>query len=122
MDTSFCTEALEETIDLYGSPVILNTDEGSQFTSEDFTTVLKNYDIKIGMDGKGRWIGTVFVGRFWRSVKDEEIYLKAYNSVAEAKRSLGDYFEFYNQKRRHQSLERQAPDRVHNQVAVRMAA
>lgn len=122
MDTSFCTEALEEAIELYGPPDIFNTDQGSQFTSEEFTSVLKANDIKISMDGKGRWVDNVFVERLWRSVKYEEVYVKAYDNVAEAKHSLGNYFDFYNKKRRHQSLGKQTPDTVYNQSAVKMAA
>lgn len=122
MDTSFCVEALEEAIENYGCPEIFNTDQGVQFTSVQFTGALKKHDIKISMDGKGRWIDNVFVERLWRSVKYEEVYLKAYESVFDAKRSLGRYFDFYNTERRHQSLEKQTPDSVYNQSAVRMAA
>ena len=122
MDTGFCVEALEEAIERYGCPEIFNTDQGSQFTSDEFTSVLKRNDIRISMDGKGRWVDNVFVERLWRSVKYEEVYLKAYDSVAEARQLLGEYFDFYNTERRHQSLNRQTPDTVYNQTAVRMAA
>lgn len=122
MDTRFCVEALEEAIENYGCPEIFNTDQGSQFTSEDFTSVLKKNDIRISMDGKGRWVDNVFVERLWRSVKYEEVYLKAYDSVAEARESLGQYFEFYNTERRHQSLAKQTPDTVYNQHVARLAA
>jgi putative transposase len=122
MDTRFCVEALEEAIEQYGCPEIFNTDQGSQFTSEDFTSVLKKNHIKISMDGKGRWVDNVFVERLWRSVKYEEVYLKAYDSVAEARYSLGQYLDFYNTERRHQSLGEQTPDTVYNQRADRMAA
>lgn len=122
MDTSFCVEALEAAIEQYGCPEIFNTDQGSQFTSDDFTQVLIDNDIKISMDGKGRWVDNVFVERLWRSVKYEEVYLKAYDSVAEARQSLGSYFEFYNTERRHQSLGKQTPDTVYNEPADRMAA
>lgn len=105
-DTHFCVEALEEAIDEYGVSEILNTNQGSQFTASDFIGVLKRHDIKISMDGKGRWIDNVFIERLWRSVKYEEVYLKAYNSVAHARRSLAKYFMFYNKRRRHQSLDR----------------
>jgi len=84
--------------------------------------VLKKNDIQISMDGKGRWIDNVFIERLWRSVKYEEVYLKAYEPVAEARKSLGVYFEFYNGERRHQSLEWQTPDTVYNQCTARMAA
>lgn len=122
MDTSFCVEALEEAIEQYGCPEIFNTDQGSQFTSDEFTQVLKDNDISISMDGKGRWVDNVFVERLWRSVKYEEVYLKAYDTVADAKQSLGSYFEFYNTERRHQSLAKQTPDTVYNQPADRIAA
>ncbi len=122
LDTSFCIDALNEAIETYGAPEIFNTDQGSQFTSEDFTGVLKQHDIRISMDGKGRWVDNVFVERLWRSVKYEEVYLRAYESIAEARNSLGRYFAFYNAKRRHQSLDRQTPDSVYYRDAVRMAA
>lgn len=122
MDTDFCVEALQEAIERYGCPEIFNTDQGSQFTSEDFTGVLKSHDIKISMDGKGRWVDNVFVERLWRSVKYEEVYLKAYDSVANAKASLSRYFNFYNNKRRHQSLRGMTPEAAYNQPAARMAA
>lgn len=104
MDTSFCIEALEEAIEQYGCPEIFNTDQGSQFTSAEFTQVLKKNDIRISMDGKGRWVDNVFVEQLWRSVKHEEVYFRAYDTVAEAKQSLGKYLDFYNTERRHQSL------------------
>jgi putative transposase len=122
LDTSFCIEALNEAIETYGAPAIFNTDQGSQFTSEDFTGVLKQHDIRISMDGKGRWVDNVFVERLWRSVKYEEVYLRAYDSIGDARASLGRYFAFYNTKRRHQSLDRQTPDSVYYQDAARMAA
>ena len=104
------------------SPEIFNTDQGSQFTSDDFTSVLKHNKIKISMDGKGRWVDNVFVERLWRSVKYEEVYLNAYDSVVEARHALSQYFEFYNTERRHQSLGEQTPDSVYNQHADKMAA
>jgi len=122
LDTSFCIDALNEAIETYGAPEIFNTDQGSQFTSEDFTGVLKQHDIRISMDGKGRWVDNVFVERLWRSVKYEEVYLRAYDSIGDARNSLGRYFAFYNAKRRHQSLDRQTPDSVYYRDAVRMAA
>ncbi|WP_419645374.1 IS3 family transposase, partial [Thiolapillus sp.] len=90
MDVSFCIDALEEAIERHGAPEIFNTDQGSQFTSEAFTGVLKAHDIRISMDGKRRWVDNVFVERLWRSVKYEEVYLKAYDSIGEARASLGD--------------------------------
>lgn len=124
LDTSFCTEALEEAIRTYGTPEIFNSDQGSQFTSEIFTGILNNHGINISMDGRGRWIDNVFVERLWRSVKYEDVYLKAYGSIAEARQGLREYFEFYNRRRRHQSLDRRTPDDVYwstlpkNQVAA----
>jgi putative transposase len=118
MEPDFCVEALEEALEHYGSPEIFNTDQGSQFTSEAFTGVLKDSGITISMDGKGRWIDNVFIERLWRSLKYEEVYLKAYESVKEARQSIGDYFKFYNQERRHQALARCTPDEVYTGVAI----
>lgn len=122
LDVSFCVAALEEAIEAHGAPAIFNTDQGSQFTSEDFTGVLKRHDIRISMDGKGRWVDNVFVERLWRSVKYEEVYLKAYDSIADARSSLERYFAFYNTERRHQSLDRRTPDSVYYESAARLAA
>ena len=122
LDTSFCIDALEEAIENYGIPEIFNTDQGSQFTSDDFTSALKENDIRISMDGKGRWIDNVFVERLWRSVKYEEVYLKAYDDTRGARESLGKYFDFYNMERRHQSLDRQTPNQVYYESAIRKAA
>jgi len=123
MDTSFCIDALEEALACYGNPEIFNTDQGSQFTSEAFTDVLREADITISMDGKGRWMDNVFIERLWRSVKYEEVYLKAYQNPKQAQLSLQEYFKFYNQQRRHQSLNRQTPDTVYYQsIDVDMAA
>jgi putative transposase len=113
LDASFCTEALEEAIRKYGAPEIFNTDQGSQFTSEAFTNILISKGISISMDGKGRWVDNVYVERLWRSVKYEDIHLKAYGSIAEARRGLADYFEFYNNRRRHQGLDDRTPDEVY---------
>jgi putative transposase len=112
MDSSFCVDALEEAIHRYGKPEIFNTDQGSQYTSEAFTDVLKDNDIEISMDGKGAWRDNVFVERLWRSVKYEEVYLNAYESMTDARQSLKKYFEFYNQSRKHQTL-KATPDRVY---------
>jgi putative transposase len=112
MDTSFCIDALEEAIYRYGRPIIFNTDQGSQYTSEAFTQVLKDNDIRISMDGKGAWRDNVFVERLWRSVKYEEVYLNAYESMSEAKKSLQKYFKYYNQNRKHQTLKAK-PDQVY---------
>jgi putative transposase len=121
IDTSFCTEALEEAIERYGAPEIFNTDQGSQFTSDAFTDVLKRHEIQISMNGKGRWVDNVFVERLWRSVKYEEVYLKADESITHAKKSLSVYFNFYNAERRHQSRDRRTPDSLYYDAA-RLAA
>jgi len=113
LDTSFCTEALEEALSLYGAPQIFNTDQGSQFTSNDFTNILKEHDIKISMDGQGRWRDNVFIERLWKSVKYEDVYLKAYNSIAEVRSGLTTWFDRYNTQRRHQGLDDRTPDEVY---------
>ena len=110
MDVSFCIEALEEALSNYGKPEIFNTDQGSQFTSEAFTGRLKKEGIQISMDGKGRWCDNVFVERLWRSLKYEEVYLHAYESVSETRTKIGRYIEFYNERRPHSSLKAQTPD------------
>lgn len=115
MDTSFCIDALTDAIDGYGVPEIFNTDQGAQFTSEAFTGVLNQHAITISMDGRGRWLDNVFIERLWRSVKYEEVYLKAYENGTQARQGLGDYFEFYNSRRRHQGLSRRTPDEVYHQ-------
>jgi len=113
LDSSFCIEALEEAIAKFGCPDIFNTDQGSQFTSEAFTECLCSHSIAISMDGKGRWRDNVFIERLWKSVKYEDIYLKAYGSMAEVKKGLTEYFIFYNQMRWHQSLDRKTPAMVY---------
>lgn len=113
LSTDFCVEALEEAIARYGAPEIFNTDQGSQFTSTEFTDVLKANAIRISMDGKGCWRDNVFVERLWRTVKYEEVYLKAYDTVAAAKASLGTFFEYYNRRRPHQSLDDETPDAIY---------
>lgn len=117
MDGAFCVEALEEALARYGAPEIFNTDQGVQFTSEAFTDVLKDHKIAISMDGKGRWIDNVFVERLWRSVKYEDVYLRAYETPAQLRAGLRRYFEFYNQRRRHSSLEQRTPDAVYFEMA-----
>ena len=112
MDSDFCVDALEEAIRRHGKPEIFNTDQGAQFTSEAFTGVLKAAEVKISMDGKGRWVDNVFVERLWRSLKYEEVYLRAYNSVGEARARIGEYFDLYNSERKHQSL-KATPDQVY---------
>jgi len=113
LDASFCIEALEEALDRHGAPEIMNTDQGSQFTSEGFTSLLQAHEVKISMDGRGRWLDNVFIERLWRSVKYEEVYLKAYETLPEARRELAAYFDFYNTRRRHQGLEGRTPDEVY---------
>lgn len=110
METTFCLDALEEALERYGRPEIFNTDQGSQFTSEKFTEALKNNGIKISMDGKGCWRDNVFVERIWRSIKYEEVYLQAYDSVSAAKAGIARYIDLYNAKRPHSSLDKQTPD------------
>ena len=110
MDTEFCREALEEALARYGTPEIFNTDQGSQFTSAQFIDVLKKRGIRISMDGKGAWRDKVFVERLWRSVKYEEVYLRAYDSVSDARAGLARYLGFYNTRRPHRSLDGKTPD------------
>jgi len=119
LDSSFCVDALEDAMHQYGKPDIFNTDQGSQYTSEVFTKVLAKNDIDISMDGKGAWRDNVFVERLWRSVKYEEVYLNAYESMDEAKQSLKKYFQFYNQERKHQTLKAK-PDQVYYE-SIRLA-
>ena len=115
LSADFCIEALEEALDHHGRPDIFNTDQGSQFTSVDFIKVLKNAEIAISMDGKGAWRDNVFVERLWRTVKYEEVYLRAYASVSEARASIGRSLGFYNGTRPHSSLGGQTPDQAYNQ-------
>ena len=113
MTPDFCVEALEEALRVHGKPEIFNTDQGSQFTSEDWTGVLDGAGVTISMDGKGRWIDNVFIERLWRSVKYENVYLRAYENGAELRRGLAEYFRFYNAIRTHQALDYQTPDEVY---------
>ena len=113
LDSAFCVDALEEAIAKYGCPDIFNTDQGSQFTSESFTNTLHSNGIAISMDGKGRWMDNVFIERLWKSVKYEDIYLKAYASMAEVKNGLTSYFQFYNEKRWHNSFDKKTPNMVY---------
>ncbi len=123
MDTDFCIEALNEAIDRYGAPEIFNSDQGAQFTSKAFTDVLKQHDIRISMDGKGRWVDNVFIERLWRSVKYEEVYLHAYDSLTEARKGLKKYFQFYNSKRKHQTLKARPDERYYDDLPmIEMAA
>src|ERR1700683_1940588 len=104
MEIDFCMEALRSAL-RRGRPEIFNSDQGVQFTSEKFTGELATKDIAISMDGRGRWLDNIFIERLWRSFKYEEVYLKDYGSVAEAKDSIARYFRFYNHERLHQSLD-----------------
>lgn len=113
METSFCVEAVQEALEKHGTPDIFNTDQGSQFTAQAFTSVLLDHGIAISMDGRGAWRDNVFVERLWRSVKYEEVYLKAYASVSEARAGIGAYLNFYNTKRPHQALDGNTPDKAY---------
>jgi putative transposase len=117
MDVQFCTEVLEEALSK-GKPEIFNTDQGSQFTSAAFTGLLAQNGIKISMDGKGSYNDNLFIERLWRTVKYEEVYLKAYNNGKEARISLGKFFNFYNNERLHQALDYQTPAEMYNPVPV----
>ncbi len=123
MDVHFCIEALEEAIAINGPPEIMNTDQGSQFTSMAFTGLLKEHCIRISMDGKGAWRDNVFIERLWRSVKYEEVYLHAYDTVSDSRTGIGRYFDLYNQRRPHSSLGKKTPDSVYfSQQPLTLAA
>jgi len=123
MEAAFCVETLEDALGRHGTPDIFNTDQGSQFTGQAFTGVLANNEIAISMDGKGAWRDNVFVERLWRSVKYEEVYLRAYDSVSEARASIGRYLDFYNGQRPHSSLDGTTPDQAYFiALPLRMAA
>jgi len=115
LGADFCVEALEEALARYGRPEIFNTDQGSQFTSDEFTTTLKRHEIAISMDGKGRCMDNIFVERLWRSLKYEEVYLNAYATVAEARTGIGAWLSFYNDERQHQSLGYRTPRQIYEQ-------
>jgi len=112
LDVSFCLEALEEALE-QGCPAIFNTDQGSQFTSNEFMGMLLSKGIRISMDGRGRAFDNIFTERLWRSVKYEEVYIKDYQAHKDAREGLGNYFSFYNNRRYHQSLEYKTPSEVH---------
>ena len=123
MEAAFCVETLQDALARHGKPDIVNTDQGSQFTGAAFTGVLANNGIAISMDGKGAWRDNVFVERLWRSVKYEEVYLRAYDSVSEARASIGRYLDFYNQRRPHSSLDGMTPDQAYfTPLPLRLAA
>jgi putative transposase len=122
MEAAFCVEALKEALAEHGRPEIFNTDQGSQFTGAEFTGVLIANAVAISMDGKGAWRDNVFVERIWRSVKYEEVYLHAYDSVGEARSSIGRYLDFYNRRRPHSSLDRKTPDEAYFALLPQKAA
>jgi putative transposase len=128
MDVEFCLEAVEEALARHGRPEIFNTDQGSLpgldpgITSAAFTGLLLENAIAISMDGRGAWRDNVFVERLWRSVKYEEVYLRAYDSVGEARASLGRYLDFYNRKRPHSSLDARTPDHAYFHHLPQLAA
>ena len=126
METAFCIETLADALAKHGKPDIFNTDQGSQFTCEAFTDVLHKHDIKISMDGKGAWRDNVFIERLWRTVKYEEVYLRAYDSVSDARACIGRYLDLYNRRRPHSSLDDMTPDQAYfgsqRMLPVRLAA
>ena len=126
MEAAFCVETLEDALSKHGRPEIFNTDQGLQFTGAAFTGVLSKHDIKISMDGKGAWRDNVFVERLWRSVKYEEVYLHAYDSVSAAREGIGSYLDLYNRRRPHSSLDGRTPDEAYfghqNMTPIRLAA
>ena len=113
LEADFCIEAVKEALARHGTPEIFNTDQGSQFTSTDFIKVLVAREIRISMDGKGAWRDNVFVERLWRSIKYEEVYLRAYASVSEARAGIGQYLTFYNSRRPHSALDGRTPDQAY---------
>jgi putative transposase len=123
MEAAFCVDTLQDALEKHGKPEIFNTDQGSQFTGAAFTGVLADNAIAISMDGRGAWRDNVFVERLWRSVKYEEVCLRAYDSVIEARTSIGRYLDFYNHRRPHSSLDGTTPDQAYfNPPPIRMAA
>ena len=123
LTTDFCMEAVQEALTRYGTPDIFNTDQGCQFTSQEFTGLLKDHGIQISMDGTGCWRDNVFVERLWRSVKYEEVYLRAYDSIRAARQGLGRYLTFYNQHRPHRALDGHTPEQVYyDNLTTRLTA
>lgn len=123
MEADFCIPAVEESLARHSKPNIFNTDQGSQFTSVDFTAVLKRAEIAISMDGKGAWRDNFFIERLWRSIKYEEVYLQSYKTVPEARAGIGRYLSFYNSRCPHSSFDRQTPNQAYfNAVASMMVA
>jgi putative transposase len=122
MEVDFCLDTVEEALARHGRPEIFNTDQGSQFTSAAFTGLLSKNAIAISMDGRGAWRDNVFIERLWRSVKYEEVYLRAYDSVGEARASISRYLAFYNRKRPHSSLDARTPDQAYFDRMPQIAA
>ena len=122
LTADFCVEVLEEAMTRHGRPEIVNTDQGSQFTSLEFTEKLKGAEVAISMDGKGAWRDNVFIERFWKTLKYEEVYLRAYDTVSEARASLARYVEFYNARRPHSSIEERTPDEAYFEMQKLKAA
>jgi putative transposase len=123
MEAAFCVETLEDALARHGKPEIFNTDQGSQFTGAAFTGVLSAHGIAISMDGKGAWRDNIFIERLWRSVKYEEVYLRAYDGVSDARASIGRYLDFYNRRRPHASLDGATPDQAYSTtLPLRLAA
>jgi len=118
METEFCVEALQDALNRYGQPEVFNTDQGVQFTSGDFLAELETRGVRVSMDGKGRFLDNIFIERLWRSLKYEEVFIKAYDSVAEARRGIGAWFAFYNDERPHQALGYLTPRAVFDGVAA----
>jgi putative transposase len=122
MDTGFCIAALDEALARHGTPKIFNTDQGAQFTSAAFTGRLEAAGIAISMDGRGRFMDNIFIERLWRSIKYEEVYLRAYETVGEARHSIGRYLDFYNGRRPHSSLDDMTPDQAYFNLPLPRAA
>lgn len=122
LDARFCVEALEEALQIYGKPYIFNTDQGAQYTCDDFITLLKGNEIKISMDGKGRWMDNVMIERLWRSVKYECLYLQEFDSIREMKNALQNWFVFYNGERPHATFSGRRPNEVYDSNSTKLAA
>lgn len=121
MDSRFCEDALKEALASHGVPAIFNTDQGSQFTSNTFTQILQGHDVRISIDGRGRWRDNVHIERLWRTAKSEEIYLRGYDDLGSLRRGLGAYFQFYNRGRFHQNLDYKTPDERYESFQIRAA-
>ena len=121
LDVDFCLDALEEALTKYGTPTIFNTDQGSQFTSTAFTNILKSHNIRISMDGRGRWRDNVIIERFWRSLKYECVYIQAFETGTEARHCISDWLDFYNHSRPHTSLQGKTPDMAYGGLFAHVA-